>query len=522
MPTVKQLLKEVLPPDTLILAGEFGIYGEVSWVVTLRPSPPGFDGLKGHEFAIVGSGVAEALGVSLHHLVSNLAERHISAIGLQGEVSDEACREAQARDVPLLKIPIQTNISSLESGVLRLISDERQLLYQKERDFSQSLMELAVAGGGSAAIMEKLKEMSGRSVGFVDLNLKPHFYLNPELAAAFSQGIQKVQGKLQNIYTLTPAPVIGITLAEGQACFVGPVRVGRELRGYLMLIAPENEMSEIDRLAIRAGSLALAVEMSRRQAVAETEARFEEDIIESLVSSNFSPQMVSEKAKKLKLDLSVPCAAIVLNQSPPFSALDSVVREAVSILPGASGYFHGQNLFLLYPLKSMAGVAELRQLGKKLSDGLVKNAGLKVTVGIGGSYSGPEGIRQAFQEAEQALTMGTEIFGTGSITSFRELGIHRLLFPLKSGGELKAYYNEYLGKLMEYERKRDGELGQTLKVFLQTNSIADTARELHVHRNTLLYRLERVREITGLDLADGEVRLALHLAFLAGEVLRTG
>ena len=117
--------------------------------------------------------------------------------------------------------------------------------------------------------------------------------------------------------------------------------------------------------------------------------------------------------------------------------------------------------------------------------------------------------------------MGTMLFGAGSITNFGDLGIYRLLFNLKTSNELRSFYNEYLGKLNEYEKKHDGELHQTLNAYIQNGTAAETARGLHVHRNTLLYRLRRIQEITGFDLENSETRLAIHLAFMAGEVINT-
>jgi purine catabolism regulator len=131
-------------------------------------------------------------------------------------------------------------------------------------------------------------------------------------------------------------------------------------------------------------------------------------------------------------------------------------------------------------------------------------------------------MRTSFREAEQALSMGLQLFGPGSVTCFADLGIYRLLFSLKSNGELNDFHAEYLGNLVDYDQKHDGELLNTLKVYLHYSAISETARAIHVHRNTLLYRLTRIQEITGVDLEDGETRLTLHLAVLAGEVLKVG
>src|ERR1039458_6581592 len=244
MPIVKELLRKVLPEGTKVVAGEADLYGDISWVITLKPSPPGLDGIKGSEFAIVGTEVASGLGISMPHLISALAERRVCAIGVVGEAGPDSRAEAQSKGIPLIQLPLQTNTSALEADIMRIINEERQYLYQKEREFTQSLMELAVVGGGSSAIMDKMREMTSRSVGFIDVNLKPHFSLNPELAAAYQGVIQKVASKIRNSATSEGSLIVGVGLTPEYGCFIAPVKVGRAAKGYLMLIAPETEISE--------------------------------------------------------------------------------------------------------------------------------------------------------------------------------------------------------------------------------------------------------------------------------------
>jgi purine catabolism regulator len=521
MPIVKELLRKVFPDGARVVTGEADLYGDISWVITLKPSPPGLDGIKGNEFAIVGTEVASGLGITVPHLISALAERRVGAIGVIGEATPDSCSQAQSKGIPLIQLPLQTNTSALEADVMRIINEERQYLYQKEREFTQSLMELAVVGGGSSAIMDKLREMTGRSVGFIDVNLKPHFSLNPELAAAYQSIIQKVVSKIRNSPASEGSLIVGVGLTPEYGCFIAPVKVGRTAKGYLMLIAPEKEISEINRLAVRVGTLALAVEMSRRQVAEEIEDRFEADIVEALVRGDSSDEALKERAKKLDLDLSRNYLAIFLKVTISLPEQPAVLAKVAALLPKSLVNFGDEGMTVLCPPKSSMTSAELRNLGKRLAESLSEDRQNRVTLGIGRPYSGPDGIRLSFQEAEQALNMGKRLFGDGSSTSFADLGIYRLLFSLKPSNEMKSFYNEYLGKLNEYEAKRDGELAETLKVYLQCGTAAETARLLHIHRNTLLYRLGRIQEITGYDLEDGETRLALHLAFMTGEVIRT-
>jgi len=267
--------------------------------------------------------------------------------------------------------------------------------------------------------------------------------------------------------------------------------------------------------------LALAVEMSRLQVAEEIEDRFEADIVEALVRGDSSPEVLKERAIKLDLDLSLTYVAILLRIAVSLTEQPAVMQKVATVLPKSLVCYRDESMTILYAVKSPTTSVELRNLGKKLSRSLSEDRENGVTLGIGRPYPGPEGIRLSYQEAEQALNMGKRLFGDGSSTSFADLGVYRLLFSLNPNNEMKSFYNEYLGKLHEYEAKRESDLEQTLKAYLECGTAAETARILHIHRNTLLYRLERIQEITGYDLEDSETRLALHLAFMTGEVIRT-
>src|SRR5439155_16467344 len=129
----------------------------------------------------------------------------------------------------------------------------------------------------------------------------------------------------------------------------------------------------------------------------------------------------------------------------------------------------------------------------------------------------------SYQEADGALTLGGRFRGDGEVAMFSELGLYRLLLALRSSAELESFFAQTLGTLVEYDRKNDGELVKTLDAYFHClGSPTDAAERLHVHRNTLLYRLHRIQEIGGIDLSDAETRLALHLGLRVREVLAAG
>ncbi|MDP8908879.1 MAG: helix-turn-helix domain-containing protein, partial [Chloroflexota bacterium] len=135
---------------------------------------------------------------------------------------------------------------------------------------------------------------------------------------------------------------------------------------------------------------------------------------------------------------------------------------------------------------------------------------------VGTPRAGLVGIRRSHQEARQALTLGRRLRGPGRLTPFDGLGVYRLIFAAEGLPELRELHDEALGALLDYDRDTNGELVRTLEAFFEARcSPKEAAALLRVHRNTVLYRLDRIREIAGFDLDDAGVRLRLHLALHA-------
>jgi purine catabolism regulator len=144
-----------------------------------------------------------------------------------------------------------------------------------------------------------------------------------------------------------------------------------------------------------------------------------------------------------------------------------------------------------------------------------------VSVGAGRRLAGPEGLRQSYREATEALRLGQDIFGPGRSTLYTDLGLYRLLLSVRDHPEVDRFYRETMEKLAAQDARSDGELLRTLDAYFASNgSPTEAAARLHVHRNTLLYRLQRIRAVAEIDLDDPEVRLSLQLGLRIRRVLR--
>ncbi len=213
-------------------------------------------------------------------------------------------------------------------------------------------------------------------------------------------------------------------------------------------------------------------------------------------------------------------------QPLPLESLISLVRDDMvrRQLAGATGQYVDV-IVALYPLDATSDMKRVRaqideiraQLATRTPSGLV-------ATGISRPVQGLGGLREAYREAKDAVSIAYELGDKEKTTFYGDLKLYQLLLALKdrSLSHLRRFHAEILGPLVEHDTRKQSDLIRTLEGFFNANgNLAKAAENLDVHRNTLVYRLERIAELTDLDLDDADNRLILHLALKIERVLAT-
>ena len=157
-----------------------------------------------------------------------------------------------------------------------------------------------------------------------------------------------------------------------------------------------------------------------------------------------------------------------------------------------------------------AGDALAKQIRETVAD---SELGLTVSVAVGRLCQKPEDFRPAFLEAQRALDLMVRFGKREQVINYDRLGVYRLLAQVEDRAGLEAFAGRVLGPLSAYDKARGTPLLKTLEVYLQRHgNLRQSARDLHIHLNTLHYRLRRIGEVTGMDLKDADARLDLLLA----------
>lgn len=136
----------------------------------------------------------------------------------------------------------------------------------------------------------------------------------------------------------------------------------------------------------------------------------------------------------------------------------------------------------------------------------------KVVVGIGGTCRDPREISRSYEQAHRTIETMRRIGRTGTVTAFADLGIHRLLLLVPELAELRSFADDVLGGLPADGHRR-AEYLATLACYLKENgSPQRAARFLHVHPNTVAYRIRRIEQLTGLSMDRYRDRLTTQVA----------
>lgn len=155
----------------------------------------------------------------------------------------------------------------------------------------------------------------------------------------------------------------------------------------------------------------------------------------------------------------------------------------------------------------------LEEIAKGLVDSLHMEAMVKVRVGYGNIVTEISEIAQSFQEAKMALQVGKVFYAEKDTISYGKLGIGRLIYQLPMS-LCNMFIKEVFGNEIP-EVLEDEEAMSTIAKFFENNlNISETARQLYVHRNTLVYRLERIEKEIGLDIRKFDDAMTFRIAVM--------
>ncbi|MBE6711612.1 MAG: helix-turn-helix domain-containing protein [Clostridia bacterium] len=178
-----------------------------------------------------------------------------------------------------------------------------------------------------------------------------------------------------------------------------------------------------------------------------------------------------------------------------------------------------QDIVLVKEVKPNTDIREIEKIAKSIADTLNSEFYAKVSIGIGTVVDNIKDLARSYKEAQVAIEVGKVFDTEKNIISYENLGIGRLIYQLPTT-LCEMFLQEVFknGSLDSLDR----ETLMTIQCFFENNlNVSETSRKLFVHRNTLVYRLEKIRKLTGLDLREFDHAITFKVALMVKRYLTT-
>ena len=532
---IGDLLRLALPLDTQLLGGGLEARRHVNWVAILT----GWNDLESqarpNDLVIIPPELSAALDPAhAAEKLTALAELPVSGILAIGQINEQLAQIAESLNLTVLVAPDSSTVREIHQAVTLLLLDRQTATSDRAIQLYRQLSAMSREGHGLTAMTEVMSKLTGNIVAVQDKRLEIQAISWPSTTTVSREALIRAleqrdalppvlrnrkaaararQSYWQQLLTLDEnSPPLGRLLS--------PIISGDRARGYLSVIGPADELDLFDSLTVEHGAAACALEMAKAKAVSEAKKSLRGDFLEGLLARSLPRKEIERLEGRLDHDTKDPHAVMVIDwagaATPSLRRLETSVHWVLSTHPRPAlvHIFGNQHLVIFQALKNTEDMESAHQLGRRIREQIeAESPEATVIGGISGPARALADWPTVYDQAVQAMQLGERLRLTNQFVEFQSLGIYRLLYDLEDQASVRQFTDEVMRPLVEYDQQNRGSLVKTVEAYFNHHgNISQTAESLFVHRNTLLYRMERIQELTGLQLDQANMRLALHLS----------
>ncbi|GGT31120.1 PucR family transcriptional regulator [Nonomuraea spiralis] len=419
----------------------------------------------------------------------------------------DACAEA---GLPLLTLPVDVPFSQVTEHVLRALIVELGTTPPRPAYAARRRLASTLVDGGS------LTKLVTAVAGELDV---PCWVLSPTGRVIVGSQPLGVAARLRLAHTFLTARFLPgmVTQEDGTVLSVFPVGKGASHRiaNWFLAYAGEQVQGENEDLIVELAAL-VALERSRLEAAQRIERRVLDQLLTLLESGDAALPGVVSRLHTLHVETEHGLVAVALSArlggdgEVAVPVLDELLRPLAPGIVTATG-----------PAEALALVPLAGNTAEELTNHVLRGArtleaGLgegRITLGVSSVTTGPAALSSLIEEARHALTLAALGGERVSVVTGDDVSSHRTLLAAIPGELRRAFRARLLGRLESYDAANQTDLLETLQAYLEeSGSWTATAERLHVHVNTLRYRVRRIEELTGRSLNSWDERVDFMLA----------
>jgi purine catabolism regulator len=539
--TVRELLQTSSLTGTTVLAGRAGL-DRVVRGVNVMEVPDILSWVKPHElllttaFPLAQSGDRSA-GDVLLELVTALDRHRLAALAVKlGRYLDylpqRVLDRADELDFPILRLPDRVAFDDVLPDIYGQLLDQQNRVLAHADALHRAISAIVLGGGGLCEIAQEVSRLLECTL----LITTPDGRVlaaerRPDEAQLQSAELFDPSGRLL-VERLRPGVQ---SLAGAGTAAICSIAAGGVDHGRIVALRSGRALAPATVQALERAAIVAALTITKDLAVAAVEGKFRGDYLRDVLTGLIPVDgLVVEHCHSLGWRIDQPLVVVV-------AELDPAIDETVPPIRSASQVVHRSQ----HERFASAWQQVLRNRNREapvvsfshevvalipVADGNAEQVVAEIVAAVAGDRGGgrrsfcagvsravpdptsPSSIAAAYAQARKSVAVGRRVHGNGSVSHFDSLGVHRLLSLVPDPAELTAFATEVLAELAA-DTAEAADLRTTLQTLLDTNlNVAETARSLHFHYNTLRYRIGKLERIIGPFTTDPHLRLDVALA----------
>src|SRR5438132_6159300 len=548
-PTVREAMRYGAFAGAKLVAGEQGLDRQIEWVRLMET--PDIQPRSGDLLLTTGFPIKDDRAAQIR-VVGRIAESGgvglvVKPLPYLKKLAPEMLSESERLGVPLFTVASNVQLIDIMAPLLERIINAEHWRLKQSLEIHRRFTELVLDGKGVNEICRTLAELLESAVVIEDASFHllahaggggdPHRketiqHQGTPQRVLFDPQSQRMLRELEQKRgpIKVPAyPHVGMSRER----LIAPILTSNQVLGYISVLdnPPHNE--ELAFLALEQAALVLALSIAKERELSEVEGRVRGEFLGDLLFGTYGDEAAAQRrARHLGYPLHGSHVVMMVdiddfrgfNRARQISedAIQALKREFLrrvtavvratyqrALVQGRSDQVVGR-----LPLATEVGdhQAKSHALGLQIQQAIAEwKPGFTVSVGFSAPIEAPTGVEGALREVTSVMESLARFKRWAQVVAVPELGLTGLLAAVRDERRVD-YSRGHLAPLIEHDNAPQGVLVATLRAYLETGEQQHAAQKLRVHPNTLRYRLDRIREITGLNLEDPETRLNLSVA----------
>ncbi len=471
-------------------------------------------------------------------LIPKLAELNLAGIAIKpgryvAEIPTIMVEQANELGIPLMKLPDGANLSTLTNQVLTKFLDVKTSLLEFRNKMHQQLLELLLEGTDVNKFVHSIASLVNAPVLLLNNDFE---YVGSSLHNEHKISIQH-KAYNSDASKSTFSVQVDDTVYDKNDLFIQCIFAGGNDYGFLViLLEKEKNLTEDLIIAIEQASFIIAFLFQTEQTLLQKERNHLSSFVRDIFHNQYTSQTeMIEKAKVFRWNLQFPLVLVSIKTNEKDSEkklaifhkmLDSGLIEVSASkmvdvpIENCKVLYINDSLVCFISLVSEKNVRKkLQNLGDTILTLFEKNGNLGVS--ISDTVHHFNQMKEYYDNSTLVFQVYKEHLQKQSYVHFYgDIGLFRLFHYVDNLYMLEDFVTEKLGKVFEYDKKKNTNLLETLKYYIKNNTnVQKTAEDMFVHYNTMRYRINKLKEL-GIDGEDGFELTEISLAYQLHQYLQ--